>query len=177
MMWGTIRSGNCQTAAEQGADICHQCRLLQEPVEFLTVTQAMSGGPNLKTLHSDVLFLEGHVLLLKHIPFLLYFSVHRQKQQFNHQLYILSSYYASTRCFAERPGQLTAVLLAVLTVCSNSNLEVVNLLRLLPSTLAILCAHHPLKSTSVYVCTVHYPQCRIWMTLCLSKYVILLSCL
>lgn len=38
MMWGTIRSGNCQTAAEQGADICHQCRLLQEPVEFLTIS-------------------------------------------------------------------------------------------------------------------------------------------
>jgi hypothetical protein len=38
MMWGTIRSGNCQTAAEPGADICHQCRLLQEPVEFLTVS-------------------------------------------------------------------------------------------------------------------------------------------
>jgi hypothetical protein len=37
-MWGTIRSGNCQTAAEQGADICHQCRLRQEPVEFLTVS-------------------------------------------------------------------------------------------------------------------------------------------
>jgi len=34
---GTIRSRNCQTAAETGADICHQCRLLQEPIEFLNV--------------------------------------------------------------------------------------------------------------------------------------------
>jgi len=34
---GTIRAGSCLIAAEPGADICHQCRLLQEPVEFLAV--------------------------------------------------------------------------------------------------------------------------------------------
>lgn len=34
---GTIRAGSCLVAAEPGADICHQCRLLQEPVEFLAV--------------------------------------------------------------------------------------------------------------------------------------------
>jgi hypothetical protein len=32
---GTIRAGRCLAAAEPGADICHQCRLLQEPIEFL----------------------------------------------------------------------------------------------------------------------------------------------
>jgi len=36
-MAGTIRSGTCLAAAEQGADICHQCRLLQEPIEFLNM--------------------------------------------------------------------------------------------------------------------------------------------
>jgi len=34
---GTIRAASCQVTAEQGADICHQCRLLQEPIEFLAV--------------------------------------------------------------------------------------------------------------------------------------------
>ena len=34
---GTIRSGKCLAAAEAGADICHQCRLLQEPMEFLNM--------------------------------------------------------------------------------------------------------------------------------------------
>eukprot|EP00090_Calanus_glacialis_P001061 TRINITY_DN10756_c0_g1_i1.p1 TRINITY_DN10756_c0_g1~~TRINITY_DN10756_c0_g1_i1.p1 ORF type:complete len:1638 (-),score=635.61 TRINITY_DN10756_c0_g1_i1:838-5751(-) len=34
---GTIRAGSCLVAAEPGADICHQCRLLQEPIEFLAV--------------------------------------------------------------------------------------------------------------------------------------------
>jgi len=33
---GSIRSGSCQVTAEPGADICQECRLLQEPVEFLT---------------------------------------------------------------------------------------------------------------------------------------------
>ena len=33
---GTIRSGSCQVTSESGADICQECRLLQEPVEFLT---------------------------------------------------------------------------------------------------------------------------------------------
>eukprot|EP00092_Neocalanus_flemingeri_P001505 GFUD01001606.1.p1 GENE.GFUD01001606.1~~GFUD01001606.1.p1 ORF type:complete len:1654 (-),score=563.80 GFUD01001606.1:789-5750(-) len=34
---GTIRAGSCLVTAETGADICHQCRLLQEPIEFLAV--------------------------------------------------------------------------------------------------------------------------------------------
>jgi len=34
---GSIRAGSCLVTAEPGADICHQCRLLQEPIEFLTV--------------------------------------------------------------------------------------------------------------------------------------------
>jgi len=34
---GTIRAVTCLVTAEAGADICHQCRLLQEPIEFLTV--------------------------------------------------------------------------------------------------------------------------------------------
>lgn len=33
---GSIRAGSCQVTAEPGADICQECRLLQEPVEFLT---------------------------------------------------------------------------------------------------------------------------------------------
>ena len=34
---GSIRSGGCLGAAEEGADICQQCRLLQEPIEFLVL--------------------------------------------------------------------------------------------------------------------------------------------
>lgn len=34
---GTIRAATCLVTSEQGADICHQCRLLQEPIEFLAV--------------------------------------------------------------------------------------------------------------------------------------------
>jgi len=34
---GSIRAGSCLVTAEQGADICKECRMLQEPVEFLTV--------------------------------------------------------------------------------------------------------------------------------------------
>jgi len=34
---GTIRAGSCLVTAESGADICHQCRLLQEPIEFLSI--------------------------------------------------------------------------------------------------------------------------------------------
>jgi hypothetical protein len=34
---GSIRAGSCQVTAEPGADICKECRMLQEPVEFLTV--------------------------------------------------------------------------------------------------------------------------------------------
>jgi len=34
---GTIRAGSCLVTAEPGADICHQCRLLQEPIEFLSI--------------------------------------------------------------------------------------------------------------------------------------------
>ena len=127
---------------------------------------------SLKTLHSDVLFLEGHVLLLKHKHTLVY--IDRNSSSTTSFIYCLPIMHQPD---ALQKGQDSQQLLAVLTVCSISNLEVVNLLRLLPSTLAILCSHHPLKSTLVYVCTVHYPRYRIWMTLCFSKYVILLSCL
>jgi len=126
---------------------------------------------SLKTLHSDVLFLEGHVLLLKHKHTLVY--IDRNSSSTTSFIYCLPIMHQPD---ALQKGQDSQQLLAVLTVCSISNLEVVNLLRLLPSTLAILCSHHPLKSTLVYVCTVHYPRYRIWMTLCFSKYVILLSC-
>jgi len=34
---GTIRAGSCRVTAEPGADICQQCRLLQEPLEFMTL--------------------------------------------------------------------------------------------------------------------------------------------
>ena len=33
---GTIRSVHCSSLAETSADICSQCRTLQEPVEFVT---------------------------------------------------------------------------------------------------------------------------------------------